>query len=202
MGFVRPPCARGPVFSTPSTPDITCVDDTGTRPPPACDFWVPPRTPGSVARLGAEEICGPRSHRAGNHRSSLRSLQTATDRGLRRYSPPARAPSHASLHPFGPCPHRVIRSLVPLPRSLIRPVVRSCAHPPIPTFAQVAHRSFARSLALSYVARVVRSFARTVLLLGFLSFIARSLALVSVRSLARSLARSFVRSPIRLFAHS
>ena len=195
MGFVRPPCARGPVFSTPSTPDITCVDDTGTRPPPACDFRVPPRTPGSVARLGAEEICGPRSHRAGNHRGdACRRRRTAACAGIRR----PRAPSHASLH-LGPCPHLVIRSVVPLPsfaHSAGRALVRSSAHSNI---RPSAHRSFARTLALSYVARLVRSSpARFSCLVSFLLSLARSLWYQCVRSLARSLARSFARS----FAHS
>ena len=131
-----------------------------------------------------------RSHRAGKHRA-----KPADGYGPRPapvFAAPARP--HASLHPFGPCPHLVIRSVVPLPsfaHSAGRTLVRSSAHSNI---RSSAHRSFARSLARSYVARFVRSSPARFSLLGFLSFIARSLALVSVRSLARSLVRSFAHS--------
>ena len=156
-------------------------------PPGALRGWVPKKSADPAPTV--QEII--------DHRCEA--CRRRTDRGLRRYSPPPRAPSHASLHPFGPCPHLVIRSVVPLPsfaHAAGRALVRSSAHS---NTRPSAHRSFARTLALSYVARLVRSSpARFSCLVSFLLSLARSLWYQCVRSLARSLARSFARS----FAHS
>jgi len=165
-------------------------------PPGALRGWVPKKSADPAPTV--QEII---DHRC----EACRRRRTAACAGIRR----PRAPSHASLHPFGPCPHLVIRSVVPLPsfaHSARRALVRSSAHS---NTRPSAHRSFARSLALSYVARVVRSpLARFSCSVSFLLSLARSLAWYQcVRSLARSLVRSlirssFVRSCMARFVHS
>ena len=126
----------------------------------------------------------------------MRSLQTVTDRGLRRYSPPPRALARfvASVRSMpSPC-HPFARPPPSFAHSAGRTLVRSSAHSNI---RPSAHRSFARTLALSYVARVVRSpLARFSCSVSFLLSLARSLG---ISAFARSLARSLVRSLVRSF---
>jgi hypothetical protein len=141
-GVCRSALRPRPRFSTPSTRDITRVDDTGTRRPPRATFGCLHAPPGAKRGLGAEEICGPLPP---CRKTSLRSLQTATDRGLRRYSPPP-ARSHASLHPFGPCPHLVIHSSVlsgPMACPAAAGFARAALGRPRPPLPAVARRSAA-----------------------------------------------------------
>ena len=76
---------------------------------------------------------------------NLPGLQRATARGLRRYSPPP-APQHASLHPFGPCPHLVIHSSVlsgPMACPAAAGFARAALGRPRPPLPAVARRSAA-----------------------------------------------------------
>ena len=151
-GVCRSALRPRPRFSTPSTPDITRVDDTGTRPPPACDFRVPPRTTGSEARVGC--------------RRNLRTPPTVQENIVAKpadgdgprpapvFTAPARLHARSLVRPSA----HPLRPFAPLPPSFAhsagRTLVRSSAHS---NTRPSAHRSFARSLALSYVARFVHS---------------------------------------------
>ena len=156
--------------------------------PPRATFGCLHAPPGAKRGLGAEEICGPLPP---CRKASLPSLQTATDRGLRRYSPPPRARTLRCIRSV----HALTLSSVRSSPSLVRSFGRSYARALIRPFQNSLIRpSLIRSHARSFISGSIRSFtARTVLLQGFpYSSLARSLSI-------SAFARSFAHSPIRSF---